>query len=177
MGTLRLRTILNTGLRKEPAIGTRVTEYKDFLNIGGIITDNERIVVGVKGGGIALVTTLPELLDKKCQRMGVKYKRGDVIVIVDMLKKINDIANGQDSRPQGTVDYVRNNSGKLLQRTILLSNIVLPILRPDMRRTSIIQCQILSPEERQEGLDVHRLQSNEVEMLCERESELFNVLD
>ena len=129
MGTLRLRTILNTGLRKEPAIGTRVTEYKDFLKIGGIVTDNERIVVGVKGGGIALVTTLPELLDKKCQRMGVKYKRGDVIVMVDMLKKINDIANGQDSRPQGTVDYVRNNSGKLLQRTILLSNIVLPEVR------------------------------------------------
>jgi hypothetical protein len=69
MGTLRLRTILNTGLRKEPAIGTRVTEYKDFLNIGGIISDIERIVVGVKGGGLALVTTLPELLDKKCQRM------------------------------------------------------------------------------------------------------------
>jgi hypothetical protein len=177
MGPLRLRTIINTGIRKEPATDSRVTEYKDFLNTGGVLIGSERIIVGIKGGGLALLTSLPEVLDKKCQRMGVKYKRGDVTIVVDMLKKINEVACGRDNRPQGTVDYVRNNAGKLLQRTILLSNIVLPLLRPEMRRSSTILCEVLPPEMRVEGLDVHRLQWSEVEMLCERVTELFTVLD
>lgn len=178
MGPLRLRTLINTGLRKEPPIDSRVAEYKQFLSSEGIMIGNEKIVVGVKGGGLALVTSLPEVLTKKCQRMSVPFKRGDVTIVVDMLKKVNDVAGVQDNRPQGTVDYIRNHTGiKMLQRTILLSNIVLPLLRPEMGRTSMIQCKVLSPAERIEGLDVLRLQSNEVEMLCERETELFNVLE
>jgi hypothetical protein len=178
MGALRLRTITNTGMRKEPPIDSRVAEYKQFLSSGGIIIGNERIIVCVKGGGLALVTSLPEVLLKKCQRMGVPFKRGEVTIVVDMLKKVDAIAGVQDNRPEGTVDYIRNHSGiKMLARTILLSNIVLPLLRPEMRRTSIIKCEVLSPAERVDGLDVHRLQSNEVEMLFERETELFNVLE
>ena len=74
MGHLRLRTIVNTGIRKEPATDSRVTEYKDFLNTGGVLIGRERIIVDVKGGGLALLTSLPEVLDKKCQRMGLKTK-------------------------------------------------------------------------------------------------------
>jgi hypothetical protein len=149
MGPLRLRTLTNTGMRKEPPIDSRVAEYKQFLSSGGIIIDKEKIIVGVKGGGLAIVTSLPEILGKKCQRMGVPFKLGDVIIVVDMLKRVDAIAGVQDNRPEGAVDYIRNHSGiKMLARTILLSNNVLPLIRPEMRRTSIIQCEVLSPAER-----------------------------
>jgi hypothetical protein len=96
MGALRLRTITNTGMRKEPPIDSRVAEYKQFLSSIGIIIGDEKIIVCVKGGGLALVTSLPEVLLKKCQSMGVPFKRGDVTIVVDMLKKVDAIAGVQD---------------------------------------------------------------------------------
>jgi hypothetical protein len=89
-----------------------------------------------------------------------------------MLKKINDIDNSAISRPAGSADYVRDISGKQTIRTILLSNIVLPTIRTDMTRNTIID-----PSERRDGLDVHRLQISEIDMLSERESELFNSIE
>jgi hypothetical protein len=58
--------------------------------------------------------------------MGVPFKRGEVTIVVDMLKRADAVAGIQDNRPEGTVDYIRNHSViKMLARTILLSNIVL----------------------------------------------------
>lgn len=177
MGPLQLKKIMNTGIRKEPALGTRIAEYKAFLSTGGIIVGSERIIVGVKGGGLALLTAIPELHSKQCQRMSVKYKRGDVTVVVDMLKKLTVDDSIPNNRPPGTADYIRDNSGRLLQRTILLCNIILPNLSASMNRASMMKCTVLSQEERWEGLDVHRLQVNEVDNLHERDIEFFNVLE
>jgi hypothetical protein len=177
MGPLRQRTVVNSGTRQEPHLDVRVAEYKAFLSAGGIIENSERIIVGVRGGGIALVTVLPESLGKKCQRNSVKFNRGDVTVVVHMLKPINDIESTAISRPAGSADYVRDISGKQTLRTILLSNIVLPTIRTDMTRNTIIACTLLDPSERRDGLDVHRLQISEIDMLSERESELFNSIE
>jgi hypothetical protein len=65
MGPLRSRTTKNSGLRSEPVLETRVKEYSDFLSREGIIQNGEIFIVGVKGGGLALITSLPEVLEKK----------------------------------------------------------------------------------------------------------------
>ena len=70
MGDLRLRTVLNTGLRIEPPLDARIAEYRKFLSEGGMIISSVKIIVGIKGRGLAMVTALPEVLDKKCPRMG-----------------------------------------------------------------------------------------------------------
>ena len=175
MGELRLRTVLNTGLRTEPPLDARITEYKKFLGEGGIIVSGVKIIVGIKGRGLAMVTALPEVLEKKCQRMGVKYKRGDVTLVVDMLKNVNETPNEQFIRPVGTADYIRNNSGKLLQRTVLLSNIILPVISSSTNRESIVPSVMLSHSERVEGLDVFRILTSTIESLVERENELFDI--
>jgi hypothetical protein len=83
-----LRPTKNSGLRSEPILETRVKEYSDFLSREGIIQNGERIIVGVKGGGLALITSLPEVLEKKCTRMNTSYKIGDTVVLVDMLLRV-----------------------------------------------------------------------------------------
>ena len=77
MGMLRLRTIRNIGLRSEPTQEVRVEQYSKFFHREGIIDGNERIIIGVRGGGIAIVTALPESLSKQCQRMGVKCRSSE----------------------------------------------------------------------------------------------------
>ena len=175
MGELRLRTIINTGLRAEPPLDARIAEYKKFLCEGGIIVSGVKIIVGIKGRGLAMVTALPEVLEKKCQRMGVKYKRGDVTVVVDMLKNVSETPNEEFIRPVGTADYIRNNSGKLLQRTVLLSNIILPVISSSTNRESIVPSVMLSHSERVEGLDVFRILTSTIENLVERGNELFDI--
>jgi hypothetical protein len=81
MGPLRPKTTKNCGLRSEPVLETRVREYSDFINRGGIIQNGERTVVGLKGGELALITSLPEVLEKKCTRMNVGYKIGDKVLL------------------------------------------------------------------------------------------------
>lgn len=177
MGDLRLRTVLNTGLRIEPPLDARIAEYRKFLSEGGMIISTVKTIVGIKGRGLAMVTALPEVLDKKCQRMGVKYKRGDVTVVVDMLKNVSDADRAQSTRPAGTADYIRNNGGKLLQRTVLLSNIVLPVISSNVNRESIVPSVVLSQSERVEGLDVFCILTSDIEKLIERENELFNIAE
>ena len=177
MGPLRLKTIRNTGIRSEPTLDSRVSQYKTFLDVGGTIIHSDRIIVGVRGGGLAIVTAIPEVLKKKCQRMGVKYKRSDVVIVVDMIIKVKEVLNSPSDTPAGYVDYVRNNSGKQLQRTILLSNVVLPVLDENSSRSTVISCLLLPPSERVNGLDVHRLKLSDIEVLVERENEIFNILE
>jgi hypothetical protein len=65
MGSLRQRTIKNLGLRTEPILEVRMKEYSEFLHMGGIIENGEIIIAGVRGGGLAIIYGLPEILDKK----------------------------------------------------------------------------------------------------------------
>ena len=70
MGDLRLRTVLNTGLRYEPPLDARIAEYKQFLSKGGIIVSGVKIIVGMKGRGLAMVTAVPEVLEKNVKEWG-----------------------------------------------------------------------------------------------------------
>ena len=40
-----------------------------------------------------------------------------------MLRRVADDAS---NRPGGTANFIKNNAGKILQQTILLSNLILP---------------------------------------------------
>jgi hypothetical protein len=48
--------------------------------------------VRVRGGGLALLTSLPEVLERKCSKrknnVVTTYKRGDVLATVDMLMRV-----------------------------------------------------------------------------------------
>ena len=87
MGPLRQKIIKNLGLITEPILEVRMKEYSEFLHKGEIIENGEMIIAGVRGGGINIVNRLPEILDEICTRMGVSYKLGDVMVMVDLLTK------------------------------------------------------------------------------------------
>ena len=50
MGPLRKQTFQNKGFRKEPAIESRVEEYRVHLSAGGTIVHGERVIVGLQGG-------------------------------------------------------------------------------------------------------------------------------
>jgi hypothetical protein len=104
MGPLREKTVKNLGSRSEPVLELRSKEYSDFINKGGIILPGEIIIAGVRGGGVAFITTLPEVLDKKCVRMGISYKMGDVIIVVDILTKVlmDTAVDGQNCQNMGT---------------------------------------------------------------------------
>jgi hypothetical protein len=154
MGPLRSRTTKNSGLRSEPVLETRVKEYSDFLSREGIIQNGEIFIVGVKGGGLALITSLPEVPEKKWTRMNTSYKIGDTVVLVDMLLRVmQDIT----ARPVGTADYIRNNTGKMMGRTMSLSNLILLTPLEGMSRGMLLTNEVLGQQLRVQGLDVIRL--------------------
>ena len=64
MGSLRPKTIKNMGKRGEPILESRVKEYREHLCKDGPIEAGELVIVGIKGGGLALITSLPEVLEK-----------------------------------------------------------------------------------------------------------------
>ena len=73
----------------------------------------------------------------------------------------------------GTVDYVRNVTGKMLHRTIHISDLVLPSDIRELRRNQVIASELLGPEKRIDGLNVYRLLMSDIEFLREREGEIF----
>lgn len=121
----------------------------------------------------AVITSLPEKISKKCTRMGVSYKIGDVTIIVDMLTKASKENDTENSRTVGTVDYVRNVTGKMLLRTIHISDLVLPSDIRELRRNQVIASELLGPEKRIDGLNVYRLLMSDIGLLREREGEIF----
>ena len=177
MGPLREKTVKNLGLRSEPVLELRLKEYSDFINKGGIISPGEIIVAGVRGGGVALVTTLPEVLDKKCVRMGISYKMGDVIIVVDILTKVLTDTAADGQRPTGTVDFIRSSVDKMLHRTVLMSNIILPEIVEGRTRSDLIPVTLREGDQRINGMNVFRLQSVDLDVLRERESELFSIAE
>ena len=173
MGPLRKQTFQNKGFRKEPAVESRVEEYRDHLSKGGTIIHGERVIVGLQGGKVAMVTVIPEVIEKKCQRSTKPFIRGNVVIMVDVLEKV-PFEIGEDSSnttSQSTQDYIRNNS--LRSRPILLSDVILPTLRQGVSRSDLIKCDVLEPTARIRDLDVYRLQLQDIELLREREIEIF----
>ena len=169
--------VKNLGMRSEPILELRLKEYSDFLNKGGIIAPGEIIIAGVRGGGIAFITTLPEVLDKKCVRLGISYKIGDVIIVVDILTKVLTDTAVDGQRPTGTVDFVRSSVDKLLHRTVLMSNIILPEFVEGRTRSNLIPVALREGDLRINGMNVYRLQSVDLDVFRERESELFSIAE
>lgn len=174
MGPLHKRVVKYKGLRAEPLLETRVEEYRKYLVREGLIISGERVIVGVRGRGIALITSLPEVIGKKCQRMGVPFKIGDVTVVIDILKRVEREEETMNQTPEGFTDYQRVQRGT---KTILLSKIILPALVEGGNRQDMIRSVLLDPHERINGWDVYRLKSEDVERVYERENDIFAVAD
>lgn len=172
MGPLRPRLIKNTGIRIEPVHETRVRDYAEYLIADGIIQSSERVIICIRGGGVAMITSLPEKLKKKCTRMGISYKMGDVTIVVDMLMKFAD-ADAEHPIQVGSIDYVKNNTGKMLHRTLLISDLVLPADLRSASRDKLIMSEMLDPERRVRGMNVYRLQMRDIDLMRERETEIF----
>jgi hypothetical protein len=109
--------------------------------------------------------------------MGTAYKIGDVIVMDHLLTKVPVDATPSIPIQVGTVDYVRNNTGKMLHRTMLLSNIILPAIAARKTRNNLVPVSILGIDQRYSGMDIYRLQLNDLEIIRERVGELFNTAD
>ena len=71
------------------------------------------------------------------------------------------------------IEDARSNDRLLRSRPILLSDIILPTLRQGVGRSELIKCDILDPTDQMRGLDVYRLQRVDLELLREREAEIF----
>lgn len=102
--------------------------------------------------------------------MVVGYKLGDVIVIYDVLTRVN---MKDATKSTENADYIRNNKEKMLQRTPLLSNVILPTPLEDTIKKQIRAHGLLGPEHRQNELDVLSLKVSELNLLREVESEIF----
>ena len=149
----------------------RVEEYRLHLQREGVIVQGEMIVVGVHGNALAIVTAIPEVLEKACQRNRKTFKRGDVAVMVDYLERAPVEGNAMIIEAEGTVDFIRNK--KLSNKTILLSSVILPVLVEGQSRNRTVNCEVLDLSQRLNGLDVIRLHVNDLDILRERENELF----
>jgi hypothetical protein len=176
MGPLRHR-VMNTVIRSEPILETRVKEYTEFVSRDGIIGNSERVIVGVRGGGLAIIVSLPEVLEKKCTRQNTSYKIGDVIVIVDFLTRSMNEMNVLNPTPIGTADFIRSNEGEMLSRAILVSNIILPTNLVGLSRENVLTYDLLGLDQRVFKLDVMRLQLSEIELIPERKSKIFSITD
>jgi hypothetical protein len=135
------------------------------------------VVTSIRGGGVAIVTSLPEVLNKKCIHMTVPFKRGDVTVVVDMLMKLANETDIQNPKPVGTVEYVKNNTRKMLSRTKAVSDLILPSDLQSIDRNQVLTHEVLGYDRQNNGMDAIRLQLKKIVLLRERESEIFNSLE
>ena len=141
MGPLRPRTIKKMGLRDGPLLETRIKYYSDFLHKKGPLQCTETIITCIKGGGVALITSLPEKLIKKCKREGINYKQGDVNVTVGMLAKAPEEISSTSLIVAGTIEYIKNASIKMRRRTILVSDLILPTDLQEIGWTQLLPCE------------------------------------
>ena len=95
----------------------------------------------------------------KKRRMVVGYKLGDVIVIYDVLTRVN---MKDATKSTENANYIRNNKEKMLQRTPLLSNVILPTPLENTIKKQIRAHGLLGPEHRQNELDVLSLKVSEL---------------
>jgi hypothetical protein len=111
-----------------------VEEYRVHLRAGRIIVHGERIIFGLQGGNIGMVTVIPEVTEKKCQRNTKSFFRGNVVVIVDVLEKARFEMNedGSSTTSLTTQDHVRINDRLLRLRPI---NSVKSYYLPDVKES------------------------------------------
>jgi hypothetical protein len=76
-------------------------------------------------------------------------------------------------RPVGTADYITNYTGKMMGRTMSSSNLILLTPLEDKSRGMLLAHEVLGQQLRIQGLDVIRLQINEIDLLREKESKIF----
>ena len=57
---------------------------------------------------------------------------------------------------------------------MLLSDIILPAIVEGITRSDLLRCNDLDPSERIQGLDAYRMIMKDIEMIHEREKELFS---
>ena len=131
----------------------------------------------MRGGDLAFITTLPEVLDKNCVRMGISYKMGYVIIVIDILTKVLTDTAVDGQRPTVTVAFVRSSVDKLLYRTVLMSNIILPEIVEGHTSCNLIPLTLREGDLRINGMNIYRLQYVDLGVLRERESELFAIAE
>ena len=170
MGPLRPRTIKILGLRDGPHIETRTKRYTDFLLKDGPIQCTEVVITFIKGGGVALITSLPKKLSKKCKRQGISYKLGDVIITVDMLTKAPENISSTTLTIAGTIEYVKSASIKIRRRTILVSDLILPADLQESSRSQLLPCESRLFQQGASSIDVYCLQLNDIAALREEDS-------
>ena len=173
MGPLRPKEIRNLGLRDKPLVETRVGDYSELLSKEGDLQSGEVIITCVRSGGIALITSLPEKLSRKCKRQGVSYKLGNIVVVGDMLSKMSDEESVDVTAIVGTTKYVKNSSNKMLQRTILLGDLISPADLHHITRSQLLRCESHKVQKAGKLFDVYILQLSDIESLRELESEMF----
>ena len=160
-------------MRGKLLVETRVGDYIEFLNKEGALQSEEVIITCIRSGGIALITSLPEKLSRKCTCQGINYKLGDVVVIGDMFTKMSDENSVNDTAFVGTTKYVKNSSNKMLQRTILVSDLILPADLRDITRSQLLRCEPVKVQKAGKLIDTYTLKLSELETLRELESEMF----
>jgi hypothetical protein len=176
MGKLRMKNLRNLGIKPPPPLETRIANYNKFLSQGGFLGAHEKVLVGVRGGGIAILQRTPEVMEKPCQRNKIPFKTGDSVVVIDFLIKIKSVSNERNEciTPQGFIDYVRNPSGKMRDRFVHVKNIIIPEHDEGVIRDQHIPCEVRAdPSQRFEGLDVFRMSMEQVDNLRELELEIF----
>ena len=167
MGPLRPRTIKNLRLRDGPFIETRIKSCAEFLHKEGPLQCTEKIVTCVKGGGVALITSLPEKLLKACKRQGIKYKLGDEIITVDMLVKASEEVSSTSIIVAGTIEYVKNTPTKMRRRTMLVSDLVLHADLQEISRSQLLPCESRHVQQGAIRIDVYILQIIDIAALRE----------
>ena len=112
------KTMRRKGIKKVPVLEIRLQQYHKFLHKEGPLIDQDRIIVRIRGGGLAYLTTLPEILkSKRTTKEGISYKRNRVIVQIDMLMLVPSTQIRTNPTTEGYVDYVKNS--KLSGITVL----------------------------------------------------------
>jgi hypothetical protein len=133
-GPLLGGTMTHKVLPPEPTVDVKIREYIDFLSREGLLIDGERIIVRVRGGGLALLTSLPEVLERNCSKrknnVVTTYKRGDVLATVDMLMRVPPQYIRKNPIPDGHYDYIKNVEGKAKNITLHFNELILPPLPP-----------------------------------------------
>ena len=109
--------------------------------------------------------------------MGISYKMGYVIIVIDILTKVLTDTAVDGQRPTVTVAFVRSSVDKLLYRTVLMSNIILPKIVEGHTSCNLIPLTLREGDLRINGMNIYRLQYVDLGVLRERESELFAIAE
>jgi hypothetical protein len=144
-GTLMKGVMTHKILPPQPTIEKKTSEYIDFLGKEGVLIDGERIIVRIRGSGVGYLTSLPEIVQKKCSKtkgtVKTAYHRGDVIVTVDMLMRVPLIYQRNEPIPDGYIDYIKNKDDK--NKTVHFSEIILPPIGDIVARQMLTPFEIL----------------------------------